>query len=103
MAEPSLTSCTCAARGKKDYLAHEPSCPYFNKGVLHTRDHVIKDLTDAADRIDQLADRLSSLQVGGTVNHKIANIRMMLLGEAFRMRKAASQLKDPLSKMSASG
>ncbi|MCW8131463.1 MAG: hypothetical protein KIS92_14030 [Planctomycetota bacterium] len=98
-----MTSCKCSARGNKDFLAHESECPYFKKGVVHARDQVVKDLTEAAERIDQLADRLSSLQVGGSVNHKIANIRMMLLGESFRMRKAAGQLKDPMAKMSASG
>jgi len=98
-----LKTCNCTAFGKPDYLDHQPGCPFFAQSVRVIRDAAVQELLDTAKRVDDLAERLANLPVGGGVNHKIANIRMMLLGEAFRLRKAAHQIKTPFEKMSASG
>jgi hypothetical protein len=97
-----LTTCRCPSRSEKDFLRHDAACPYFISGVRQSRDLAVSELNDAAARLEQLADRLSNLPVGGGINHRVVNIRMMLLGEAFRLRKIAHQLTNPLAKLSAS-
>lgn len=98
-----MTTCRCPALNAKDFLSHDAACPYFVSGVKQARDEAVAEMQGTAERIEQLAERLSALPVGGGINHRIANIRMMLMGEAFRLRRTALQLKSPFEKLSASG
>lgn len=86
-----MNDCTCAAGRDNDFLNHDSRCPFF-KGSLS---ELSESLRVAADHIDTLTRDLGELNLGGAQNHKLANIRLTLMGEARRVRKVVDRLRGP--------
>ncbi|MCW8131437.1 MAG: hypothetical protein KIS92_13895 [Planctomycetota bacterium] len=44
------------------------------------------ELEAVCARLEEITERLGALYIGGAHNHRMANLRHLLLGEAFRVR-----------------
>jgi len=90
--------CTCPARNDHDFLQHALTCPCFRAGLLQVRNEALAGVLACADRIDTYSSHLGNLEVSDPHSHKLNNLRMLLSGESYRLRKLAQGLQKPLNK-----
>lgn len=95
-----MKPCTCSARNEEDFLQHAITCPAFAEGLRQARDEALAGITACADRIDTYSSHLENLKVSDPHSHKLNNLRMLLSGEAYRLRKLAQGLHKPFGKFS---
>jgi len=93
-----MRPCTCPASDNEDFLQHATTCPRFHAGVLQIRNETLVGMQACADRIDTYSSHLSNLESSDPHSQKLNNLRILLAGEAVRLRSLAQGLQNPLSK-----
>ena len=93
-----MPDCTCHAHGAEDFLRHAPGCPIYRAGLLQARDRGLTGILACAERLDALSERLGKLQLDRHQAHEVSNVRLLLHGEGFRLRKLSGDLRKPLER-----
>lgn len=55
--------------------------------------HDIQGLEEMAQRMDEIADRMGQWHPGSGLVHRVNNTRLLIMGEAHRLRRMVERLK----------